>query len=97
VLPELAAGLIVGAGRCAEGRPPAENGERKMSFGATLVLRKLRQLREKAGVTQQQLATATGLPLQDVVSIEQGRTKVQMSTATAIANALKISLVELLK
>ena len=68
-----------------------------MSFGATLVLRKLRQLRERAGVTQQQLATATGLPLQDVVSIEQGRTKVQMSTATVIANALNISLVELLK
>jgi DNA-binding XRE family transcriptional regulator len=68
-----------------------------MSFGATLVLRKLRQLRENAGITQQQLATATGLPLQDVVSIEQGRTKVQMSTATAIANALKVSLAELLK
>lgn len=66
-----------------------------MSFGAALVLRNLRQVREAAGITQQQLAAAAGLPLQDVISIEQGRTKVQPATAGKIANALKTDLAQL--
>ena len=68
-----------------------------MSYVGTFVLRKLRQVREKAGISQQQLANATGLPLPDVVSIEQGRTKVSTTTAAKLANALNISLADLMK
>jgi DNA-binding XRE family transcriptional regulator len=67
-----------------------------MSDEPSNISRRLRSLRMVAGMTQQQLATASGLSLSLVAQIEQGTTgDPKMSTATALARALGVSLDEL--
>jgi transcriptional regulator with XRE-family HTH domain len=61
-----------------------------------VLAKRLRELREKAGWTQQQLAMAAGLSLSLVTRIEQGaREDPRLSTLRALADALGIGVGEL--
>lgn len=51
--------------------------------------RRLKQLRDEAGLTQQALATAAGLSMSGVMQMEQGkRPDPRLSTVRALAKAL---------
>jgi transcriptional regulator with XRE-family HTH domain len=53
---------------------------------------RLKQAREAAGMTQQELAFASGLSLSMIAQLEQGaKTDPRMSTLTALAAALGVS------
>src|SRR5438105_370867 len=73
------------------GAPPAAGGRRHDMLGA-----QLRELRERAGLTQQQLATRAGLSWSTVAHIEQGRKPdLRVSTLVRLAGALGVPPTEL--
>lgn len=49
----------------------------------------VRRVRRDAGLTQEQLADATGMPRATIVRIEKGHREARVSTLLAIAHALK--------
>lgn len=59
----------------------------KVEFGP-----QLRALRERAGLTQQQLAERAGLHRQGIVKLERGEREPAWSTLLALAVALKVGL-----
>jgi transcriptional regulator with XRE-family HTH domain len=60
------------------------------------IARRLKALRENAGMSQQSLAVSAGLSVSLVSQIERGsRVDPRMSTITALATALGVSLDEL--
>jgi transcriptional regulator with XRE-family HTH domain len=57
---------------------------------------RLKSLRDKAGMTQQQVATAAGLSMSLITQLEQGsKSDPRLSTLRALAGALGVSLDEL--
>jgi transcriptional regulator with XRE-family HTH domain len=59
---------------------------------------KLKELREKAGLTQQQLANQADLSISIISAIEQGASgDPRMSTLKALAKVLQVSLDELME
>jgi transcriptional regulator with XRE-family HTH domain len=67
-----------------------------MPMAAEMVGDRLRALRDAAGLTQQQLATAAKLSISVVAQIEQGKTDdPRLSTLRALAKVLGVSLDEL--
>ena len=59
--------------------------------------RRLARLRERARLSQQQLAARTGLGYSTVASLEQGsRSDPRLSTLKALATALKVPLLTLI-
>jgi transcriptional regulator with XRE-family HTH domain len=63
----------------------------KIKFGATL-----KKVREDKGMSQQALATATGLSMSLVSMIEQGKkSDPRLSTALALAKALGVTIEQL--
>lgn len=52
--------------------------------------RRLRELREKAGLTQDQIAKAIGLTRTSVTNIEAGRQSVDLATLYSLADALDV-------
>jgi transcriptional regulator with XRE-family HTH domain len=52
---------------------------------------KLRELRERAGLTQSQLAQASGVPLGSIRNYEQGQREPYWSVAFRLAAALGVS------
>jgi transcriptional regulator with XRE-family HTH domain len=59
---------------------------------------KLKELRERAGLTQQELAFGSGLSTSIISQIEQGSTgNPRMSTVKALARALGVSADELIE
>ncbi len=61
-----------------------------MEFGATL-----RQLRQQAGLTQQQLADRSEVPIGTIRDYEQGKRDPLLSTARQLALSLRVSLDQL--
>lgn len=59
-----------------------------MANGADTFAARLRSLREKAGLTQEQLATAAGLKRLAVVRLEAGARRPTFDTVQALAAAL---------
>jgi transcriptional regulator with XRE-family HTH domain len=58
--------------------------------------KRIKALREKAGVSQQTIAVAAGLSVSMVAQMEQGKKEdPRLSTLSAIADALAVSLDEL--
>lgn len=57
---------------------------------------RLRQARVERGLTQEALGQAIGLTRTSVVNIERGRQKVMLHTLYAVAEALRVSLMDLL-
>lgn len=60
----------------------------------------LKRIREAAGLSQAQLATAAGVPKRTIESYEQGERDIrkgQAAVVTAIAEALKVDITELWK
>jgi transcriptional regulator with XRE-family HTH domain len=56
-----------------------------------LIARRVKELREKAGLTQQDLAIKSGLSVSNLSQIEQGKTPdPRMSTLLALASALGV-------
>lgn len=55
---------------------------------------RLRELRERAGLTQQSLATAAGLSISAVVKIEASRADPSWTTVQALARALGVAVGE---
>ena len=55
----------------------------------------IRELRESAGISQEDLAHAAGVTTGTVSAIERGRSNPTWATAKAIAAALDVSLTEL--
>jgi transcriptional regulator with XRE-family HTH domain len=58
---------------------------------------RLRELRERAGLTQQELALGAGLHLSAVTRFEQGLREPSLSTAAALAAALGVRVDDFLK
>jgi transcriptional regulator with XRE-family HTH domain len=59
--------------------------------------KRIKQLREGAGLSQQALATAAGLSISVVTQLEQGnRSDPRVSTAAALASALGVTMDEML-
>jgi transcriptional regulator with XRE-family HTH domain len=58
---------------------------------------RLKQLRERAGLSQPQLAAATGLPIASIRNWEYGRREPLLSAAGQLAAALGVEVGELLK
>lgn len=56
----------------------------------------IRQLREKRGLSQQDLADDCGIPRNQIGRIERGKINTGIKTLIRIANALDIELTELL-
>jgi transcriptional regulator with XRE-family HTH domain len=52
---------------------------------------RLKELREQAGLTQEQLAHAAGLTKDGIAQLEQGRRSPSWETVLAVAEALKVS------
>jgi transcriptional regulator with XRE-family HTH domain len=70
--------------------------ERKMANGLPLLSRRIKQLREAAGLSQQSLAVAAGLSMSVVSQLEQGaKIDPRVSTVSAIAKALGVSIDDL--
>jgi transcriptional regulator with XRE-family HTH domain len=61
------------------------------------VEKNLKRLRKAAGITQEQLARKAGLSLGYVQRLEAGRHDPPVSTLRALAKALGVPVVELLK
>lgn len=60
--------------------------------------RRLRQLREAAGLTQMQLAINAGVSLSLIAQVEQGqRDDIKLSTADTLASALNVAVDSLLR
>jgi len=60
------------------------------------VAARLKQARHAAGLSQTELARASGVPLRTITKLEQGiALKPKLVTATKLAKALKIKLSEL--
>jgi transcriptional regulator with XRE-family HTH domain len=58
----------------------------------------LKKIREKAGISQQELAFQTGLSMSLIAQIEQGKKlDPRMSTVQALANALGVEYTELME
>lgn len=57
--------------------------------------RAIRALREERGLTQEGLASASGLTFATVSALERGRTAPMFATVRAIARALDVSMAEL--
>lgn len=57
---------------------------------------KIKRLREKRGLTQEQLAKKTGLHLTTVGKIEANMRKPTLETRKKLAKALRVSIMELL-
>ncbi len=57
--------------------------------------RRIKEIRTKKGVTQEKLAEITGLSSAHISNIETAHTKVSLTALVSIANALKISLDEI--
>lgn len=57
--------------------------------------KRIKDIRKKKGVTQEKLAEMTGLSSAHISNIETAHTKVSLSALVAIANALKVSLDEI--
>jgi transcriptional regulator with XRE-family HTH domain len=58
----------------------------------------LKQLREKRGLTQEQLETKSGVPQPTISGIESGKVQnPRIKTLIALANALKVKFTELAK
>ena len=57
---------------------------------------KLKQLRKSKGITQTQLAEATGITQSAVYNYEKGRRKIPMSVLQKFANYFELSMSELL-
>lgn len=57
--------------------------------------KRIKEIRKKKGITQEKLAELTGLSSAHISNIETAHTKVSLSSAVSIANALKISLDEI--
>ncbi len=57
----------------------------------------LRKLREERGLSQEALANDADIPINQVGRIERGEINTTISTANAIAKALKIELSELFR
>ena len=55
----------------------------------------IRELRENAGISQEDLAHAAGVTTGTISAIERGRSNPTWATAKAIAAALDVSLTEL--
>jgi transcriptional regulator with XRE-family HTH domain len=61
-----------------------------------MLAQRMRELRDRAGISQQALAMAAGLSISVVAQIEQGqRPDPRLSTAVALARALGVALDEL--
>jgi transcriptional regulator with XRE-family HTH domain len=68
-----------------------------MTTPITRLARRVRQLREAAGLSQQALAGAAGLSISVVTKLEQGKlTDPKLNTAIALAKALGVSMDRLL-
>jgi transcriptional regulator with XRE-family HTH domain len=74
-------------------------------MGATMTARKqpasvgerVKRLRKRAGMTQQELAGKAGISLSNLAQIEQGqKTDPRISTVTALAEALGVDVNQLL-
>lgn len=61
------------------------------------VLNELRDYRKKAGLTQEDLAAATGVSRQTIISIERGRYIPSLPLALKIAGFFKCSVGELFR
>lgn len=59
--------------------------------------KRILEARKKHGMSQEQLATESGIDRSHMGYIEQGRRKPTLSTITKIANALDISLEQIFK
>ncbi|WP_437998720.1 helix-turn-helix transcriptional regulator [Sorangium sp. So ce185] len=57
----------------------------------------LRRLRQKRGMTQEQLAEAAGIELRTMQAIEVGRQSMSLGTLLSLANALDVSPAVLLR
>lgn len=63
-----------------------------MSGGALQMGLRLQSLRQSAGMSQSELATAAGVPVSSLKNWEQGRRLPQLDAAWRLAKALSISL-----
>lgn len=52
--------------------------------------RAIREIREKAGLTQEQLAEASGLHFTEISHLEAGRRNPKLETVKAVARGLKV-------
>lgn len=62
-----------------------------------LVGRKIRQIRERAGLTMEELASAAGMNYMEVYHVERGRRDVRLSTLEKIAAGLGITVSTLMR
>lgn len=67
-----------------------------MRTTAKLVGTAIKQFREKRSWFQRDLAKSAGLPIRTIGRIERGDVDVRLSTLTKIANALRVSVKELI-
>jgi transcriptional regulator with XRE-family HTH domain len=58
-------------------------------------LRQLRDLRERASLTQKELAEKVGLSVSQVIRLEHGESSPRPSTARKLARALKVKIADL--
>lgn len=63
-----------------------------MSFGV-----RLRELREKIGLSQAELADRVGIPIGSIQNWEQARTRPRIETLSKLARALDVTIDELLQ
>ena len=63
-----------------------------MDYGA-----RIKEIREKAGMTQAKLSERSGISQEHISRIENGKFTPNLSTIASIANALNLTLNELLK
>ena len=59
--------------------------------------RRLKEMREQAGLTQPQLAQRSGLTKAGIANLEQGRREPSWSTVVALSRALNVALDEFLQ
>lgn len=65
-------------------------------FGHVPVLKRLRELRYRAGLKQIELADRAHLTRTTVIRLEQGNSKAEATTIRKLARALKVSIPELI-
>lgn len=58
--------------------------------------KRVKDIRKRKGITQERLAELTGLSSAHISNIENAHTKVSLSSVVSIANALQISLDEIM-
>lgn len=79
-------------------KAPRKRRSRKATLAASVVLgRAVRAARLQADMTQVQLAKLCGLPSTKMPGVEKGSSDLRLSTAQRIADALGVSLSDLLK